>query len=107
MQVFSIPFAERRIFLAVLIAIPLIATRLAYALLGEWSGDIEWNPYFGNTTIYLCMAVLEECLAVIALVGVGFFLPRLRTVRRDSSDDEDKSLRILAQYRPIRPLWRS
>ena len=77
-QIHSVPTAERRIFAAVMVAVPLIAVRLIYALIGEWSGQIKWNPYFGDAGIYLGMAVIEECLVVITLVVALFSVPRLR-----------------------------
>jgi hypothetical protein len=60
LQISHIRSGEKRLLLAVAISSPFLSIRLVYSLLCDFSRNNNFNPYFGNTTIYLCMAVLEE-----------------------------------------------
>lgn len=53
---------------------PLVTVRLVYSLVGAFAHEREWNPYFGSPTLFLCMAVLEEILAVAIVAATGFAL---------------------------------
>jgi hypothetical protein len=72
LRIFQIERGERRLLFVVAISSPFIATRLIYALIADFAANPNFNAIFGNATIYLCMAVLEEIIAVIVCVAAGF-----------------------------------
>lgn len=59
---------------------PFISVRLVYGLLADFSGMKEFNPFEGDVTIFLCMAVLMEIIAVAFCVFTGL---RLRVLPKD------------------------
>jgi len=77
LQVGQVERGERRLVLAVALSVPFIATRLIYALIADFANSAAFNIYDGNTTIYLCMAVLEEIIVVLICIPIGFSLKKL------------------------------
>lgn len=59
---------------------PFISVRLVYGLLADFSGMKEFNPFEGDVTVFLCMAVLMEIIAVAFCVFTGL---RLRLLPKD------------------------
>jgi chromate transport protein ChrA len=74
MRVSQVKKGERRLLIVVTVCSPFIAARLLYALLSDFAESHLFNSTFGNLTIYLCMAVIEEIIVVIICVAVGFTL---------------------------------
>ena len=72
LRISQIKGGERRLLLVVAVSSPFIATRLIYALISDFAQNQNFNASFGNVTIYLCMAVLEEITVVIMCVATGF-----------------------------------
>ena len=68
--------SQKRIVVVVLLALPLIACRLLYSLIAEFSHDRRFSLVDGNATIRLCMAILEEFLVVLMYTVLGVFTPR-------------------------------
>ncbi|MCJ1452180.1 hypothetical protein MMC28_002522 [Mycoblastus sanguinarius] len=80
---------ERRILLAVAICSPFVLVRLIYSVIGNFdSNDKSFNSSFGNITIYLCMAVLEEIAVVITCIAVGLTL-RIRRKEIEKTQAEE------------------
>lgn len=92
-QATHVQHGERRLMLAVCLSLPLIAVRLVYALVADFANDHAFS-YFsgGSTTIYLCMAVLEELVVVYLCIAIGLTVKKLATTNepmRKSSDQEN------------------
>ncbi|KAI2840035.1 hypothetical protein CBS12448_10649 [Aspergillus niger] len=68
--------SQKRIVGVVLIALPLIACRLLYSLVADFSHDRRFSLVDGNVTIWLCMAIIEEFLVVLMYTVLGVFTPR-------------------------------
>ncbi len=90
-QIRTIGTRERRTLFAVLIAIPLFAVRIIYALIGDFARNKSFNPYNGDETIYLCMDVLEEIAIVYIFLATGFSLPPLSKSDNVPRDLENSS----------------
>ncbi|TPX14764.1 uncharacterized protein E0L32_005159 [Thyridium curvatum] len=88
--------SETRLLYAFAACAPLIAVRLAYALVAQFAGDARFSSFGGDPTVYLCMSVLEEIAAVAICVGTGLTLARLPAEmlaeggRAGSSRDEEE-----------------
>ncbi|OJJ78197.1 hypothetical protein ASPBRDRAFT_113863 [Aspergillus brasiliensis CBS 101740] len=68
--------SQKRIVGVVLIALPLIACRLLYSLIADFSNSRQFSLVDGNVTIRLCMAIIEEFLVVLMYTVLGVFTPR-------------------------------
>ncbi|KAG0651437.1 hypothetical protein D0Z07_2076 [Hyphodiscus hymeniophilus] len=66
---------ERRLLIVTTICSPFIATRLVYALISDYANNQLFSAAYGNLTIYLCMAVIEELVVVILCAAIGFTVP--------------------------------
>ena len=76
---FSISHAEpgeKRILLALALALPFILVRLINGILSVFGNDSDFNPLIGNVTILLCTSVLMEFAAVIIFEAVGLTLQK-------------------------------
>lgn len=70
------PRGEKRIYVAVLAAIPLLAVRLLYSILAAFSHDPDFSVTRGKPYIQLFMAVIEEFLIVCFYTGAGLTVAR-------------------------------
>ncbi|KAJ5334521.1 hypothetical protein N7452_006924 [Penicillium brevicompactum] len=61
---------QKKLFLAVAISIPFVLVRVVYSALSDYS-DISRFQINGSDTVYLCMSVLEEIVAMVVTVGLG------------------------------------
>lgn len=108
----QVRIGERRILVVVAVCSPFIATRLIYALISDFADSHLFNATFGNLTIYLCMAVIEEIIVVIICVAIGFTLavvPKASTIEdvpleltSGSGNNTDKSTTLPATPTPQR-----
>ena len=73
----SAPRQERRIPVAVGLAMPLILTRLAYSTLAVFLHDKTFSVVGGSVPVRAGMAVVEEMLVAVIYVGLGFTLRKL------------------------------
>jgi hypothetical protein len=87
-NVSRIQAGERRILIAVGISIPFIAVRLMYSTVFVFTNNLNLSSSFGSVTIFLCMAVIEEMVVVIACIAVGL---TLSVVQRGASVDENEA----------------
>jgi hypothetical protein len=75
--IFTIPqfpshTGEKRLAIAVIIALPFIAVRIAYSLLAVFLHNHDFSIINGSVTILVVIAVLEEFLVVIIYLIVGW-----------------------------------
>lgn len=75
---FSISHAEngeKRILLAVALALPFLSVRLLYSVLSTFvTHSSQFNSFTGSVTILLCMATLEEVVIVALYLAIGLTL---------------------------------
>lgn len=69
---FSSHTGEKRLAIAVIIALPFIAVRISYSLLVVFLHNHDFSLINGSVTIQVVMAVLEEFLVVIIYLIVGW-----------------------------------
>jgi uncharacterized membrane protein YciS (DUF1049 family) len=63
---------QKKLFLASALSVPFLVIRLVYSALGDYdSNDDRFALLNGNTTIYLCMDVLEEIAAMVITMALG------------------------------------
>ncbi|KAB8295932.1 hypothetical protein EYC80_008752 [Monilinia laxa] len=76
---------ERRILLAIAIALPFLFVRLLYSILSTFvAHSTKFNSFTGSVTILLCVALLEELVIVVIYLGIGMTLkvqPKDRAVQ--------------------------
>jgi hypothetical protein len=63
--------AHRRILHAVLLALPLLAIRLLYSMLADFSTSNTFSAAHGNPCVQLGMAIIEEIIVVILYTAAG------------------------------------
>ncbi|KAH8696279.1 hypothetical protein BGW36DRAFT_297538 [Talaromyces proteolyticus] len=68
---FSIKVWQKKLFFAIILSWPFLLVRLVYSAIGDYSTNHNFTPGGGNDTIYLCMSVLEEIVAMALCVGFG------------------------------------
>lgn len=86
---------QQKLFLATALSTPFLVARLAYSALGDYnSNDQRFGLINGNATIYLCMAVLEEivAMAITMVLGMSAVLERdfVRLTPRKQAKTEPK-----------------
>jgi hypothetical protein len=65
------PRGEKRIYWAVVLALPLLAVRLLWTLLAAFSNNKTFSIMGGNVWIQLAMAIAEELIIVVMYTMVG------------------------------------
>lgn len=72
----SMMASQTRIFLCIMLALPLIGVRLLYSLISEFGNNSQFNVVTGDVTIRLGMASIEEFLVVVMYAILGVMTPR-------------------------------
>lgn len=91
----SIEAGEHRLLWAILICVPLLLVRLIYSVIVDFAHNSKFNPITGNVTVQLVMAVLEEILITLIILGTGLTLDvRSKVVH------EEVAMRPSQQYAP-------
>jgi hypothetical protein len=67
---------EARVLLAVLLALPLIGSRLLWSVLCTFKGGKIFNIEDGSAIVQICMADVEEVLVVCLYVAVGLVVKK-------------------------------
>jgi hypothetical protein len=67
---------ENRLYLAVVLALPFLLVRLVYTGFSTFSYNPKFNILDGNTTIFICMALIEELIIIIIFEVTGLTLRR-------------------------------
>jgi hypothetical protein len=62
---------QKKLFLAIVLSWPFLLVRLVYSAISDFADDSRFAILEGDPTIYLCMDVLEEIIAVSICVGFG------------------------------------
>jgi hypothetical protein len=88
-QLSNVPHGEKRLLLAVGLSLPFLAVRYLYALLADFAQNKNFNSFFGNTTIYLIMAVLMEFIVIAICEPIGFTLHKLHKGELVSTSDTE------------------
>lgn len=68
---------EHRLLFAIAFALPLLLVRLVYSIFSTFAHNKNFNLITGNTTILLCVALLEELAVTICYEAVGLTLKKL------------------------------
>jgi hypothetical protein len=76
-QASAVPTKERRVPLAVALALPFLSVRLLYSVLSVFSHNHIFSVATGSSTVRLGMAVIEEFVVVAVYVMLGFFVDKL------------------------------
>jgi hypothetical protein len=64
----SYPIDEKRSIRCVVLCVPLLAIRTAYALIYQITGDRTWNAVKGSPTPYLLMTMLPELVIIYVAI---------------------------------------
>lgn len=62
---------QKKLFLAIVLSWPFLLIRLIYSAISDFTDNSRFAILIGDPTIYLCMDVLEEIIAVSLCVGFG------------------------------------
>jgi hypothetical protein len=79
---FSSHTGEKRLALAVIVALPFILVRIIYSLLAVFLHNHDFSLINGSVAIWVVMAVLEEFLVVIIYLAVGWTADTLPATQR-------------------------
>jgi hypothetical protein len=66
--------SERKLFYAVILALPFILVRLVYSSLSTFSHNKNFNLLEGSISVLVCVALLEEFVVVVAYITVGLIV---------------------------------
>lgn len=72
----KVPAGEKRILAAVLVAIPLLAVRIVWAILAIFTDIPTFAGTNGSAAARVCMSILEEFIIVIIYTFVGLTVTR-------------------------------
>ena len=67
----KVPIAQSRLLYAVLLALPLLAVRLLYSILADFSSSKTFSATQGNPYVQLGMAIIEEMIVVVLYAAAG------------------------------------
>lgn len=73
----SLPRGERRVVLAVGLALPFLAARLVFAALAVFLHNSTFSVVGGSVGVYVGMALVEEVLVVASYVALGWALEKM------------------------------
>jgi hypothetical protein len=86
---------EKRIALAVTLALPFVLVRILYPCIGVFGNNINFNSYGGDANVELGMAVIMEMIVIFIVEALGLTVkvipkpPRGQTVGRDAQQMKD------------------
>ncbi|KAJ5159786.1 uncharacterized protein N7482_006790 [Penicillium canariense] len=80
---------QKKLFLAILLSWPFLLVRVVYSAIADFTDDPRFAILTGDATIYLCMDVLEEIIAMVICVVFGV----LAVLNKEGKQplDEEKS----------------
>jgi hypothetical protein len=94
--------SQTRIYLCVMLALPLIAVRILYSLISVFGNNPQFNLVTGDEAIRLGMASIEEFLVVIMYTILGIFTPRCAVNTPEGS--EASTVEETGAYAPNYPV---
>jgi uncharacterized membrane protein YqgA involved in biofilm formation len=68
---YSLGAFQKKLFLAVALSCPFLVVRLVYSAISDYADSSSFTVLTGNPTIYLCMSVLEEIVAMALTMALG------------------------------------
>ncbi|KAL2795165.1 hypothetical protein BJX66DRAFT_172811 [Aspergillus keveii] len=68
---YSLRAFQKKLFLAVALSCPFLVVRLVYSAISDYADFSSFTVITGNPTIYLCMSVLEEIIAMALTMALG------------------------------------
>ncbi|KAJ5738753.1 hypothetical protein N7493_001908 [Penicillium malachiteum] len=68
--------SQKRIYICVFFALPLIAVRLLYSLISDFGHDAKFSLIDGDSSVQLAMATIEEFLVVLMYTMLGVVTPQ-------------------------------
>ncbi|KAL3465914.1 hypothetical protein BJX64DRAFT_284849 [Aspergillus heterothallicus] len=68
--------SQKRIYFAVFLALPFLAVRVLYSLLGVFGEHSQFAMFGGSVAVRLGMAVVEEFVVVLVYTVTGVFTPK-------------------------------
>ena len=77
----NLPWGEKRILGAVVAALPLLAVRLLYSLISDFADNNTFNILYGNATVQLCMAIVEEMIVTVFYLIAGVTAPSWKSLQ--------------------------
>ncbi|KAL2811475.1 hypothetical protein BJX63DRAFT_433322 [Aspergillus granulosus] len=69
--------AQKRIYFAMLLALPFMAVRLLYSILGGFVHDPKFSIFDGSVSVRLWMATIEEFVVVFLYTILGIVTPKV------------------------------
>lgn len=78
----ELPKGEKRVLLAIVASLPLLAVRLLYTILADFEDNSTFSILDGNATVQLCMAVIEEFIIIIFYLVAGVLAPSLKSMQK-------------------------
>ena len=67
----SLRVFQKKLFLSMLLSLPFVLVRVVYSAVGDYGNNPDFSIYGGNATVYLCMDVLEEIIAMAITMTFG------------------------------------
>ncbi|KAL4786417.1 hypothetical protein BJX76DRAFT_365798 [Aspergillus varians] len=62
---------QKKLFLAIALSVPFLVIRLVYSAISDYGNNRRFAVYEGDPTVYLCMSVLEEIVAMVLTMVLG------------------------------------
>lgn len=87
-EIQRLPPGEKRILLALILALPLLGVRLLFSILAYFSTISTFSPTGGNVLVKVFMASLEEILIVIGYTLAGILVPVYYDTTRGDTETE-------------------
>lgn len=93
---------QKKLFLATALSFPFVAARLVYSALGDFTTNTHFSIIYGYTntdmTIYLCMDVLEEIIAIGITMVLGMSAVLSPDFVRLNPDGQTQKYQLQQQY---------
>ncbi|CAG7926800.1 unnamed protein product [Penicillium olsonii] len=69
-RIYGMKRFQKKLYLAIVLSLPFVLVRLVYSAIGDYT-EISRFQLFGDNTVYLCMSVLEEIVAMVITMVLG------------------------------------
>ncbi|KAL4926624.1 uncharacterized protein BDV17DRAFT_293417 [Aspergillus undulatus] len=86
--------SQKRIYLAVFLALPFMAVRVVYSMISAFGSDRRFSVIYGDVGVRLGMATIEEFVVVFMYTVLGVVTPRaeVKESARSESPESDPNL---------------
>ncbi|KAH8665816.1 hypothetical protein BGZ60DRAFT_409955 [Tricladium varicosporioides] len=96
---------EKRLLIAVIIALPMLGSPLLYSILCAFKDDKIFNLVDGNVVVWVCMAVLEEVVIVGMYAVMGLTVHRYEESMRERTEMLEREVRSERRKGDARVQW--